>query len=410
MMKHNAAILLLLLSLNAISQGVIFEKANSWKEVVEKAKAANKYIFVDCYTTWCKPCKEMEIKVFQKQSVGEFMNSRFINVKLQIDSSTKDNSFVQSWYGDAATLAKLYQVKAFPSFLLFAPDGRILHKKIGSILDTAAFVSKLKSVLNPLNQYYTLQRRYDSTKDVTLIVDLVNSAREAEEQPQAIGDDFIRSQQNPFKKENLQVILKITRNSTDLGYRLLLDNSKRVNDSLGKGTAEEYVRAILWNEEVVPFYKSTSPVNWKKLESKVKKKSNKVIAKEVLAYTKYNYYGTKEMWPQYAESLLNYLKNYSEKIHPYLLNNLLFNVFLHATDRKILEACLPWVRRTMDYDQNDCASRDTYANFLYKLGRTEEAISWEKKAIQAAITAKEKDQEPQLKETLNKMQRGEKTW
>ena len=55
---------------------------------------------------------------------------------------------------------------------------------------------------------------------------------------------------------------------------------------------------------------------------------------------------------------------------------------------------------------NDPAAHrvDTYANLLYKLGRTEEAIKWETKAIEL------EPNEAAFKETLTKMKKGEKTW
>jgi hypothetical protein len=49
---------------------------------------------------------------------------------------------------------------------------------------------------------------------------------------------------------------------------------------------------------------------------------------------------------------------------------------------------------------------DTYANILYKLGKKEEAISWEEKAVTLVGEADKKS----YQETLDKMKRGEKTW
>jgi thiol:disulfide interchange protein len=45
------------------SKGIRFEHGLSWAQVKEKAKAENKYIFMDCYATWCGPCKAMDKNV-----------------------------------------------------------------------------------------------------------------------------------------------------------------------------------------------------------------------------------------------------------------------------------------------------------------------------------------------------------
>ena len=37
--------------------GICFHDNKPWKEVLELAQKENKYIFMDCYTSWCGPCK-----------------------------------------------------------------------------------------------------------------------------------------------------------------------------------------------------------------------------------------------------------------------------------------------------------------------------------------------------------------
>ncbi|NSL87385.1 DUF255 domain-containing protein [Chitinophaga sp. Mgbs1] len=56
----------------------------SWQEVLNKAYTEGKYIFVDCYTTWCGPCKAMERNVYPSKEVGDYMNKRFISVKFRL--------------------------------------------------------------------------------------------------------------------------------------------------------------------------------------------------------------------------------------------------------------------------------------------------------------------------------------
>jgi thiol:disulfide interchange protein len=39
------------------TKGIQFVHNLSWQEILQKARAENKYVFVDCYATWCGPCK-----------------------------------------------------------------------------------------------------------------------------------------------------------------------------------------------------------------------------------------------------------------------------------------------------------------------------------------------------------------
>ena len=59
-------------SVLAQNRSVEFEHAK-WKKVVKKAKKENKLIFVDCYTSWCGPCKMMAKDVFTQDHVTKLI-------------------------------------------------------------------------------------------------------------------------------------------------------------------------------------------------------------------------------------------------------------------------------------------------------------------------------------------------
>ncbi len=53
------------------AQGIQFEHI-TFAEGLAKAKAENKLIFVDAFTTWCGPCKMLTSKTFPDSAVGTF--------------------------------------------------------------------------------------------------------------------------------------------------------------------------------------------------------------------------------------------------------------------------------------------------------------------------------------------------
>ncbi len=61
----------------------------SFDEALTAAKQENKLIFIDFYTTWCGPCKMMSNKVFPQKNVGDFMNAKFIPLKMDFQSWTR---------------------------------------------------------------------------------------------------------------------------------------------------------------------------------------------------------------------------------------------------------------------------------------------------------------------------------
>lgn len=59
-MRSTVLLMLTIFSFNQlIGQGIDFFQG-SWEEAIELAKANDKVIFVDAYTTWCGPCKKCQ--------------------------------------------------------------------------------------------------------------------------------------------------------------------------------------------------------------------------------------------------------------------------------------------------------------------------------------------------------------
>jgi len=125
-------LLLPLLPFLACAQGVHFEDSLSWTAIRAKAKAENKYIFMDCYTTWCGPCRYMATQVFPQKESGDYFNDKFISVSVQLDTTKADNDIVRAWYADGHDIATKYGVRAYPTYLIFAPDGSPLHRMVGA--------------------------------------------------------------------------------------------------------------------------------------------------------------------------------------------------------------------------------------------------------------------------------------
>ena len=117
------------------AQGVDFQKL-SLDKAIEKAKKEKKLVFVDCYTTWCGPCKMMTEQVFPQKEVGSYMNDKFICLKIDMEK------------GEGPALGNKYGVEAFPTFLIINPDGSLCHRFAGySTADK--FIDRLKDCFDP---------------------------------------------------------------------------------------------------------------------------------------------------------------------------------------------------------------------------------------------------------------------
>ena len=100
------------------NQGIKFEKG-TFSEILAKAKAQKKLVFMDVYASWCGPCKRMASEVFTQKKVGDYFNATFINAKFDAE------------VGEGRTIAARYGVNAYPTFLLLNGDGKLVGKMVG---------------------------------------------------------------------------------------------------------------------------------------------------------------------------------------------------------------------------------------------------------------------------------------
>lgn len=89
-------------------------------EVLREAREQNKLIFMDVHATWCGPCKTMDRYVFTEKEVGDFMDSLFVCVKVDVDSR------------DGKQIAGEYGVSSVPTFLVLTPDMELVGRSSGA--------------------------------------------------------------------------------------------------------------------------------------------------------------------------------------------------------------------------------------------------------------------------------------
>jgi len=143
-----AAILLFLSpALKAQHKKIHFEEL-TLKAALAKAKTENKSVFIDCFTTWCIPCKQMEANVFTQDSVADFYNKNFINIKVDMEK------------GEGPALKKMFTIEAFPSYLVLDAEGKIRNKFVGG-MSAKDFIANAGKGLTANSEEASLNARYE---------------------------------------------------------------------------------------------------------------------------------------------------------------------------------------------------------------------------------------------------------
>ena len=147
---------------NLAHVGVNFQDL-TFEQAVEKAAKMRKQIFVDCYTSWCGPCKYMSNTVFPQEKMGDYMNPKFICVKYDMEK------------GEGPELAKKFGVRAYPTFVILNTDGTVRHKFVGGG-EPDRFIERVKDAFDDNKATGVLDAKYaEGARDKEFLAKYVES-------------------------------------------------------------------------------------------------------------------------------------------------------------------------------------------------------------------------------------------
>ena len=101
-------------------QEILFTNGK-WKDVAAIAKKNGKYIFVDAYTSWCAPCRQLKNVTFKNKNAAAYFNRNFINYTIDMEK------------GEGVDLSEKWNVFAYPTLLFFNSEGKMVMKQTGYV-------------------------------------------------------------------------------------------------------------------------------------------------------------------------------------------------------------------------------------------------------------------------------------
>lgn len=278
------------------------------------------------------------------------------------------------------------------------------------------------TALNPPIRYrISLEDYREGKRDYSIMPYLVKTARDLKEKGVAdsITQDYLHNYlyklngDELYTKDNIELIVSGVRSSAEKGFSMFYLHPDRVDEVMKqKGYSQGVVDYFITKEEIGPhLYKDKKPVmdmpDWHQMEATITRKYNRSYAERTILNAQIRWNRMKGDWTELVRGEVLKVDRYGLDTAGFWAivgtNNMIYNdIFLHDTDKLILNKALDWMIVLLQKDPNNAEEIDTYANILYKVGRTEEALKWEK--IAAA------SEKPDILKDFELMQSGQKTW
>ena len=230
-MKHLVLLISLLISnFIVFGQGVNFEQL-TFDAALAKAKSEKKLIFMDCYTSWCGPCKRMDKNVFSQEKAGKYFNSKFICVKCNITE------------GEGPKIAKKFNIKSVPTFFLIRPDGSVQHLIIGGG-EMDEFIDKIEKGANEKTSLDYLNKLYekgDMNKQQLLTYRIALLDAKEKEKSEKIGKQLepLLKDKDKMQKEYWTLMRREVFGSDN--FQLVVNNIATFRKNIGKEQVDSYL-------------------------------------------------------------------------------------------------------------------------------------------------------------------------
>ena len=204
----------------------------TFDQAAAAAKSEGKLVFVDVMTSWCGPCKMMARDVFPQKKVGDFMNEKFVSIKIDAEK------------GEGIQIAKTYNVHSYPTFLILNTEKSEVARSVG-YKEGDSFITELQRLLDPESTPEKLSARYKRGERTPSLIknyasylydEASNNRRSFEsrvkEINQMVTDYYMAlSDADKVKPENFFVFNKYVKSTEEPAVRYIVENIKKIPSS-----------------------------------------------------------------------------------------------------------------------------------------------------------------------------------
>ncbi len=362
-----------------------------WSEILSIAKQENKIIFLDAYTTWCGPCKWMAAKMFTNDTVADYYNSSFICAHADMEK------------GEGLELAKIYQVRAYPTLLFINPGGEMVHLRVGAPQKVRDYIEMGHIAIAPGEGFASYSKKYqEGNRDPGFMMNYLERLQGAYLPINEPLNQYFASlkEEDMYSPANWKILYKYVYDLDSKEFKFLLSHHKEyeklyTSDSVFGKIIGVYTQALI----TLSRNKSFNETNLNLAKQKIKE-TGYTDAEKVFFQGELNMYQMKSETEKYLNLAMTGVdQNYSDD---YAMLNRMARIFSQmATEKTQIEKAAGWAKKSIALNSTP-ENNDTYANLMFKLGNKPEAVKYEKEALHLA--KKQRVSTQQYEETLIKFE------
>lgn len=355
-----------LMGSNTYAQSGIQFTQGTWKELLAKADKENKLIFMDAYAEWCGPCKMMARDVFTAEEVGNYFNTKFINVKMDMEK------------GEGIGLSRDFGIMAYPTLLFIDETGEVVHRAVG--YHTKDLLLNLgEAALDPSRNFGSINAKYESgDRSPDLLKNLALARYDAMDGSYSqVAEEYLATQKNWNTEDNMEFIFRMVSDLDSKMADFMLNNQQAFVTKFGDRAIAGKVNELVQNT----ISRAETEADLKKVEQ-LYAKIYPEQADEMALRLKMGFYAQREDWSNFGKAADAFYKKYPAQSWDEL-NEIAWIYYEEVEGKKELKTALNWSKQSVKMDKN-YYNLDTMASLYYKLGKKGKALKAANEAIKIA--------------------------
>ncbi|RAJ73464.1 thioredoxin-like protein [Chitinophaga dinghuensis] len=357
-------------------EGIQFQNA-SFAELKQLAATQHKLIFIDCYTSWCAPCKWMDHNVFVLPKVAEQYNSTFINARFDMEK------------GEGVELRKQYNVTSFPTYLFLDANGKLMYRS-GSRMTAEEFMTVGENANDPGKSVASMQQQYDGGKrDMQFLLDFYtllqhNDRDRAFKMGAEIMQQFPENEMASLT--GWKALRMLSHSETDRLGAYFMSHQSAFRPFARQGELDTMTNRLVSSTLYGYMNEQKDDLFWKRLD--FFRKSPQPARKKEAVSMELEFYLTRKQYDKYIKmanvAMKGLLKDDAEQLS-FMARRANYKA---EGETRVLEVAYAMAKRAVEMQPKEYSTLSTLAQLCLSLKKKEEGLALAKRAYEVAETTK----------------------